>query len=62
MIDGDSDIFPFLAIALTLAFLTARIASKRDGSFFKWFERERFLGIIALPVAIFKGDTLFFLH
>jgi hypothetical protein len=54
MMDGDPDIFPFLAIALTLAFLTARIASKKDGSFFKWFVAGAFLGIIALPVAIFK--------
>lgn len=52
IIDGDSDILHFLAIALILAFLTARIASKKDGSFFKWFVAGAFLGIIALPVAI----------
>ena len=54
MIDAGSHIFHFLAIALTLAFLTARIASKKDGSFFKWFVAGALLGIIALPVAIFK--------
>jgi Uncharacterised protein family UPF0547 len=54
MIDGDADILHFLAIALLVAFLTARIASKKDGSFFKWFVAGAFLGIIALPVAIFK--------
>jgi Uncharacterised protein family UPF0547 len=52
IIDGDSDILHFLAITLILAFLTARIASKKDGSFFKWFVAGAFLGIIALPVAI----------
>lgn len=52
--DGDPDIFHFLALALTLAFLTARIASKKDGSFFKWFVAGALLGVIALPVAIFK--------
>jgi uncharacterized membrane protein len=54
MIDGGSDILHFLAMALTLAFLTARIASMKDGSFFKWFVAGALLGIIALPVAIFK--------
>jgi hypothetical protein len=54
MIDGGSDLLHFLAIALTLGFLTARIASKKDGSFFKWFVAGALLGIIALPVAIFK--------
>ena len=54
MIDGDSYILHFLAIALLVAFLTARIASKKDGSFFKWFVAGAFLGIIALPAAIFK--------
>jgi Uncharacterised protein family UPF0547 len=53
-IDGGSDILHFLAIALTVAFLTARIASKKDGSFFPWFVAGALLGIIALPVAIFK--------
>jgi hypothetical protein len=54
IIDGDADILHFLAIALLLAFLTARIASRKDGSFFKWFVAGAFLGIIALPVAILK--------
>jgi hypothetical protein len=54
MLDGDSDVLHFLAIALILAFLTARIASKKDGSFFKWFLAGALLGIIALPVAILK--------
>jgi hypothetical protein len=52
IIDGDADVLHFLAIALLVAFLTARIASKKDGSFFKWFVAGAFLGIIALPVAI----------
>ena len=54
MMDRDPDIFLFLALALTLAFLTARIASRKDGSFFKWFVAGALLGVIALPVAIFK--------
>jgi uncharacterized membrane protein len=54
LIDGDAEILHFLAIALLLAFLTARIASRKDGSFFTWFVAGAFLGIIALPVAIFK--------
>jgi Uncharacterised protein family UPF0547 len=54
IVDGDADILHFFAIALLVAFLTARIASKKDGSFFKWFVAGAFLGIIALPVAIFK--------
>jgi Uncharacterised protein family UPF0547 len=54
IIDGDADILHFLAIALILAFLTATIASRKDGSFFKWFVAGAFLGVIALPVAIFK--------
>jgi hypothetical protein len=58
IIDGDADILHFLAIALILAFLTARIASKKDGSFFKWFVAGAFLGIIALPIAIFKRQQV----
>jgi hypothetical protein len=54
MMDGDSDMLHFLAIALILALLTARIASKKDGNFFKWFVAGALLGVIALPVAIFK--------
>jgi hypothetical protein len=58
MIDGDSYILHFLAIALVLAFLTATIASRKDGSFFKWFVAGAFLGVIALPVAIFKRQQV----
>jgi hypothetical protein len=48
------NILHFSTIALTLALLTARIASKKDGSFFKWFVAGAIFGIIALPIAIFK--------
>jgi hypothetical protein len=52
--DLNLDILHFSAIVLTLALLTARIASKKDGSFLKWFVAGAFLGIIALPLAIVK--------
>src|SRR6266487_3405461 len=44
----DLDIVHFSTIALTLGLLTARIASKKDGSFFKWFVAGAIFGIIAL--------------
>jgi hypothetical protein len=47
-------IFGLLIMILTLAFLTAGIAHSKGGSFFKWFLAGAFLGIIALPIAIFK--------
>src|SRR5437879_11090151 len=50
----DLNIVHFSTIALTLALLTARIASKKNGSFFKWFVAGAIFGIIALPIAIFK--------
>ncbi|MGH7797099.1 MAG: hypothetical protein ACREQ2_19730 [Candidatus Binatia bacterium] len=54
VIAEDANILYFSAIAVTLGLLTAKIASKKDGGFFKWFIAGAFLGIIALPVAIFK--------
>jgi hypothetical protein len=50
----DLDIVHFSSIALILALLTARIASKKGGSFFTWFVAGAIFGIIALPIAIFK--------
>ena len=50
----DLNIVHFSTIALTFALLTARIASKKNGSFFKWFVAGAIFGIIALPIAIFK--------
>jgi hypothetical protein len=55
---AEENILHFSAIALIIAFLTARIASKKDGSFFKWFVAGAIFGIIALPVAIFKKQHL----
>jgi hypothetical protein len=40
--------------AITLAFVTANIASKKEGSYFKWFVAGALIGIIALPMAIRK--------
>jgi hypothetical protein len=54
MIPEGLDVLHLSAIALTVAVLTARIASKKDGSFFKWFIAGAFLGIFALPLAIAK--------
>ena len=58
MIAEGSNILHLTAIALTLASLTARIASKKDGSYFKWFVAGALLGIIALPVAIMKRQRV----
>jgi hypothetical protein len=58
MIADGSDILPYCAIALMLGFLTARIGSKKGGSFFKWFVAGTLGGIIALPVAIFKKEPV----
>src|ERR671914_1683166 len=54
MIAEGLDVLHLSAIALTVAVLTARIASKKDGSFFKWFIAGALLGIFALPLAIVK--------
>ena len=51
-------IFHLFVMALALAFLTAGIAHNKGGSFFKWFLAGAFLGIIALPVAVFKKKQL----
>jgi len=55
--DGTS-IFRLLTIALTLAFLTAGIARNKGGSFLKWFLAGALVGIIALPIAIFKREKV----
>ena len=47
-------IFGLLIMVLTLAFLTAGIANHKGGSFFKWFLAGALVGIIALPITIFK--------
>jgi hypothetical protein len=46
-------------MGLTLAFLTGAIANHKGGSFFKWFVAGALLGIIALPIAIFKRKQVF---
>jgi hypothetical protein len=52
-IDGLS-ILDLLIMALTLAFLTAAIARNKGESYFKWFLAGALVGIIALPIALFK--------
>jgi hypothetical protein len=47
-------IFYLSIMALILAFLTAAIANHKGGSFFKWFVAGALIGIIALPIAMFK--------
>ena len=56
-VDGLS-IFRLLTIALTLAFLTAGIAHNKGGSFLRWFLAGALVGIIALPIAIFKREKV----
>lgn len=52
-IEGIS-IFQLLLLSLTFGFLTASIANHKGGSFFKWFLAGALLGIIVLPIALFK--------
>jgi hypothetical protein len=52
---ADSDIFNIIAIAMLLGFLTARIASRKGGGFFKWFLAGALFAVVALPVAVLKG-------
>ncbi|HEX9142670.1 MAG TPA: hypothetical protein VGA09_00265, partial [Candidatus Binatia bacterium] len=47
-------IFGLLIMVLTPAFLTAGIANYKGGSFFKWFLAGALVGIIVLPITIFK--------
>ncbi|HYA28435.1 MAG TPA: hypothetical protein VEI95_06415 [Acidobacteriota bacterium] len=45
-------------IALSLAVITATIARKKDGSYFRWFVAGAFFGIIALPMVIHKKRSV----
>jgi hypothetical protein len=56
-VDGLS-IFRLLAMALALAFLTAGIARNKGGSSLKWFFAGALVGVIALPMAIFKRKKI----
>ena len=53
-----SDILYYCAIALILGFLTAKIGSKKGGTFFQWFVAGALVGVIALPVAILKKERV----
>jgi hypothetical protein len=51
---ASANIIYLSAIALILAYFTAKIASRKGGSYFKWFLAGACLGIVALPLAIIK--------
>jgi hypothetical protein len=51
-------VFRFLAPAAALAVLTAGIARNKGGSFLKWFFAGALVGVIALPMAIFKRKKI----
>ena len=49
-----SNIICLSGAALILAYFTAKIASRKGGSYFKWFAAGACVGIVALPLAIIK--------
>ena len=50
--------FDVASIVLVVALLTATIARKKDGSYFKWFVAGALFGFIALPMAILKKQPV----